>query len=57
MIVNMNQRPISTAWSPASAKIVGSNSSLIPMAIAVSGRSISTQVVSRVGPSSGRRAM
>ena len=53
----MNQRPIAIASSPSLAKIVGSSSSVSPIATAASGSSITAQVVNRLGPSSGRRAM
>ena len=53
----MNQRPIDTAWPSSDVKITGSSSSVAPIASAVSGRSITTHVLSSVGPSSGRRAM
>ncbi len=44
--MNMNQRPMSIACWPSLEKIVGSSSSLIAIATAVSGTSISVQVVS-----------
>jgi len=56
-MVRRNQRPISTASWGLVGKMVGRSSSLITIATAVRGISISIQVVSRRGPVRGSRAM